>query len=168
VVRVRFHLLEHLRGLDTPIHLPAHLAPYFGREEVPASAIGENYAAIAAEAAERLEQFRDDAGRTALQEALFPELTGEIAAVEERRMTMARGDCTPEQMSAIWNESKALQQRLLEETLHQIARDTQAADIDYWDSRGAVLPWAVALGGREFYDDLIANARIYEEEGDAA
>jgi hypothetical protein len=168
IVRVRFHLLEHMRELDTPVRLPAHLVPYFGREGVVAREVGENYATIAAEASERLEGFRDDAGRTVLQEALFPELTGEIAAVEERRISMARGDCTPEQMSAIWNESKALQQRLLEETLRQIARDTQAADIDYWDSRGAVLPWAVALGGREFYDSLVANARIYEEEGGAA
>ncbi|NQT88157.1 hypothetical protein HQ560_15425 [bacterium] len=163
VVRVRFHLLDRMRALDTPVRLPAHLAPYFGREETSARDIGENYESIASEAALRLEQFRDDAGRQALQATLFPDLTEQIAALEERRITMARGDCTPEQMSAIWNESKALQLRLLDETVRQIARDTQAADIDYWDSRGALLPWAVALGGTDFYNNLVANAEIYEE-----
>jgi len=35
--------------------------------------------------------------------------------------------------------------------------------LDYWDSRGPLLPVSIALGGMEFYDDLIARAEIYEE-----
>jgi len=163
IVRVRFHLLDRMRELDTPVRLPDHLAPYFGREEVPAREIGENYADIAAHAAARLERFRTDEGRAQLQTELFPDLTGQIAELEERRIDMARGDCTPEQMSAIWNESKGLQSELLDQTVRQIARDTQAADIDYWDSRGALLPWAVALGGTDLYNTLVADAEIYEE-----
>jgi hypothetical protein len=60
---------------------------------------------------------------------------------------------------------KAIQVRLLDQALRRIARDWQARDIDYWDSRGALLPWSIALGGREFYGDLIARAEVYEEPG---
>ncbi len=47
--------------------------------------------------------------------------------------------------------------------VRQIARDWQLRRLDYWDSRGALLPWAIALGGKDFYDSLIARAEIYQE-----
>ena len=41
--------------------------------------------------------------------------------------------------------------------------DYQAAHIDFYDSRGAILPWCIALGGESFYNEVIAKARITEE-----
>jgi len=35
--------------------------------------------------------------------------------------------------------------------------------MDYWDSRGAILPWCLALGGEQFYHRVVQGARIYEE-----
>ena len=66
-------------------------------------------------------------------------------------------------MSAIWKESKALQVELLGRALRQIARDWQVRELDCWDSRGALLPWAIALGGKDFYNSLVAQAEIYQE-----
>ena len=66
-------------------------------------------------------------------------------------------------MRELWDKEKALQLDLLDRTLRQIARDWQLRDLDYWDSRGALLPWAVALGGQTFYDSLVAEADIYAE-----
>ena len=60
-------------------------------------------------------------------------------------------------------EIKALQQQLLRATVDQIDRDGQVSQLDYYDSRGALLPWCVGLGGEEFYSRLLASARIYEE-----
>jgi len=163
VVRVRFHLLDRLKSLDTIIRLPDHLAPYFGKSEIPAKELSENYASLAQEAARRLERLRDPSQRRKWQEEHFPELSGEIAQLENRRRELAQADTTPEQMSEIWQHSKALQLELLDQSVRQIARDYQLRDIDYWDSRGALLPWSIALGGKEFYDHLIADAEIYEE-----
>lgn len=163
IVRVRFRFLDRLRELDTPIRLPAHLAECFGKPEVPARELGENWAALAAEAAKSLALLRDDAGRERWRAERFPELTARIAELEARRRDMAKSSCTPEQMSAIWNEVKALQAQLLEASLSRIARDWQVRELDYWDSRGAILPWSIALGGRDFYARLIAEAEVYEE-----
>jgi hypothetical protein len=93
----------------------------------------------------------------------FPELTGRIAELEARRKEMSQGSCTPEQMSGIWKEIKGLQAQLLDRTVRRIARDWQVRDLDYWDSRGALLPWTIALGGRHFHEHLVTNAEIYEE-----
>ena len=163
VVRVRFRLLDRLAELDTLIRLPRHLVPCFGKDEIPARVLAAEHAALARAAAERLEAFRDDGSRAAWQRANLPELTRAIAEIEERRRQLARADTTPEEMSQIWKRSKALQLDLLDQTLRQIARDAQVREIDYWDSRGALLPWCIALGGRAFYDRLVAQAELHEE-----
>jgi hypothetical protein len=41
--------------------------------------------------------------------------------------------------------------------------DYHTAELDYWDSRGAIRPWAIALGGQSFYEDLVENAEVYQE-----
>jgi len=64
ITRVRFRLLDRLEELDTTIRLPEHLRSYFACDEVPARRIARNHTAIAAEAAERLESFRDEETRT--------------------------------------------------------------------------------------------------------
>jgi len=167
VVRVRFNLLDRMRQLDTVIHLPGHLADCFGRSEVTAKELGNNWADIAEQAAKSLAMLRDDASRKQWQAARFPELVGRIAQLEARRREMSHGSCTPEQMSGIWKEIKGLQAQLLDQTVRRIARDWQARELDYWDSRGALLPWSIALGGREFYGRLVADADIYDEHGQA-
>lgn len=163
IIRVRFHLLDRMASLDAIIRLPGHLVPYFGRAEVTAKELAAEHEAIAKAAAQRLEAFQDEKARQAWQRENLPELTQALAANEERRRQLAFADTTPEQMSGIWTETKALQLELLDQTLRQIARDHQARDLGYWDSRGALLPWCIALGGKGFYDHLIANAKLYEE-----
>ncbi len=139
------------------------MASCCGKSEVPARELGENWAALAADAAKSLAMLRDDASRDRWRAERFPDLTARIAEREAERRRMAQSSCTPEQMSDIWNDIKALQAELLDAGLRRLARDYQVRDLDYWDSRGALLPWSIALGGREFYDALIANAEIYEE-----
>lgn len=163
VVRVRFRLLDRMESLDTAIRLPEYLAPSFGKSEVTAKELAEHWAAVASDANARLKRLSAPATRQQCQEDLFPELMQRIGELERQRREMAQGDCTPEQMSAIWKESKEAQVRLLGETIHQIARDWQLRDLDYWDSRGALLPWSIALGGRGFYDHLIASSEVYTE-----
>ena len=37
------------------------------------------------------------------------------------------------------------------------------ARIDYWDSRGAILPWCIGLAGEGLYDAVINDAETYYE-----
>ena len=164
IVRVRFRLLDRMRSLDTVLRLPRHLAACFGRDEIPARELGDAHSELAREAARRLARLRDDASRGPLQSELFPGLVAGIQGIEERRRQMAQSSCTPEQMSDVWRQSKELQRQLLEATLRQIAVDWQVREIGYWDSRGALLPWSIALGGRDFCRRLIAEAEIHEED----
>ena len=172
IVRVRFHLLDRMRDLDTPILLPPHLAQSFGREEISARHLATNYADLAAEANQRLTDLASEEGRRRWQQRRFPEALAEIDALDARRRQLARRDPKSPEIRELWRRTKTLQTGLLEAMVRQIAIDVQARDIDYWDSRGALLPWSIALGGEEFYESLLARAEVYREplipEGDHA
>ena len=163
IIRVRFHLLDRLKSLGATIRLPAHLAPCFGREEIPARELGQTYAELAVEAGRRLEAMKDPSRRERWQQQTFPELVQSIQALDGRRRKLAAADPKSEEIRRLWKERRSLTIELLDRTVRQIARDHQMRDIDYWDSRGALLPWSIALGGESFYHDLISRARIYEE-----
>jgi len=163
IVRVRFRLLDRLRDVETVIRLPEHLRPYFGADEVPARALGENHAAMARQAAGRLESFRDAEFRRRWQRDNCPAVFEEVEQLERQRRQLARSDPKSELIRGLGRRQKNLQVRLFRELFRQIARDAQAAELGYWDSRGALLPWCVALGGAEMYNDVLARAEIRRE-----
>jgi len=166
LVRVRFRLLERLRKIDTIIRLPEVIATYFDRRELPASMLGESYASLAAEAAERLEAFKDESARARWQRDNFPGTVEAIDRLERRRRELARENPKSAEIRELGRRQKELQTELLGKFIEQISRDTQMARIDHWDSRGALLPWCVALGGRDLYNDVIAGAELYREPPD--
>jgi len=163
LTRVRLGLLDRMSGLDAIICLPAHLVPYFGKQEVPASELGRQYRVIAAQAHDRLERFKDAAFRFRWQHENCADLEAKIAPLEARRRQLAQTDPKCEQVRLIWKDVKPLKIQMLDRMIRQIAGDWQARDLDYWDSRGAIMPWCVAMGGEDFYKDVIRNAAIYEE-----
>ncbi len=165
VVRVRFHMLDRMKSLDTPICLPTHLAAALGRGEVPARTLGENWQALAADAQGRLKTLASDEGREQWQRQAFPAELAGMDELDRRRRQLAAADAKSPEIRDVWKQLKALKVRVLEGTLRQAALDTQLADIDYWDSRGAILPWAVAMGGPEFYQEVLAKADIYNDNG---
>lgn len=163
VVRVRFRLLERMQEVDTIIRLPDHLAGYFGKDEMPAKAVGEACLLMAKEAQGRSRAFRDPSARQQWQERNFSGSVRRLAELDLRRRRMIEESAPFAQTRDIWEQIKSLQADLLDKMVRQIVSDYQASELDYWDSRGPLLPVSIALGGMEFYDDLIARAEIYEE-----
>ncbi len=163
LVRVRFHLLDRMRDLDTPVALPDHLADALGRDVVPARVIGESWAELQAQARARLEQFRDAEARSAWQRREYPQKTRRIEELDVRRRRLAETDPKGEDIRRLSKEHKALEIDLLDRTVRRIHHDVQLSEIDYWDSRGALIPWAVALGGEDFYNRLVTEAEVYAE-----
>ena len=83
--------------------------------------------------------------------------------LDRLRRQMAERDPKSPEIRALWPRTRELQVGLLERLVQQIDTDWQVRELDYFDSRGALLPWCVGLGGEEFYSRLLASARIYEE-----
>jgi hypothetical protein len=163
LVRIRFHLLDRLKSLDTVIRLPDHLAACFDAAEVSAKKLGQQWADLARQASARLHQFQMEQGRQGWQKENFPVLVAEVDRLEARRRELAAREPKSPAIREVWKQLKLLRRDLLDATVRRIALDWQVADIDFWDSRGAVWPWCVALGGQDFYNQVIAQAEIYRE-----
>ena len=163
VIRVRLFLLDRLRELDTPMVVPPYLRPYLGRSEVPARQFGEAWRDLVAQATARLEGFKDEAFRRRWQEQTFADTVAEIDALDARRRELAKADPKGQALRGVWDEIKLRRLKMLKGLLRQIAGDWQVRDLEYWDSRGAILPWCVALGGDEFYRSVLARAEVRAE-----
>jgi len=163
LVRVRFRLLDRLRELDTPIRPPQHVAEALGREELPARKLGECWQELAREAADRLEAFREDDARRAWQRQALPEAFEELDALDARRRKLAREDPKGQEIRRASRRAKEIEREVLAATVRRVDHDTHLAALDMYDSRGALWPWCVALGGEAFYRRVVGGAEIYEE-----
>jgi len=163
VVRVRFRLLDRMATLKTVVRLPAHLAEAFGKDEIPASELAGNWRSVQREARQRLAAMTDAEARRRFQQGSFPALSAGIDELNLRRRTLAGEDPKSSEIRELSKRVKALQVEILDRTFRQIARDWQVAHVETYDSRGALLPWSIALGGEEFYNELIQAADVFEE-----
>lgn len=163
ILRVRFHLLDRLRDIDTPIRLPAHLAAYFGAADIPARQLGEEYDTIITRSRKRLEQFTTEAGREAWLQKHHARKLEQIDALEQEKRDLAQENPKDPHVRELWKQIKALQNDLLSGVLHRVTEDVQCSQLEYWDSRGAILPWCIALDGESFYNSILHDATITEE-----
>jgi hypothetical protein len=161
--RVRLGLLDRMADLLTPIRLPPHLHSTFGAAELPACRFAETWLDLSRQAAERLDHLKPPDGRLRWRRDRFPRQAASLDQLDGRRRQLAAENPKPPEIRRLWKEVKGLQQELLAKTLEQIAVDWQLAQIDYWDSRGAIWPWCLALGGEEFYRRVLSQAEMYDE-----
>ncbi len=163
IVRIRFRLLDRMAGLDTRIRLPRHLARAMGAEQTTADELSAAWHELAEQAQQRLEAFRDESKRRQWHQEQFPELLKELDALDGRRRKLAQTDPKCPEIREASKRSKELETQLLDRTLGRIADDWQLAALDTWDSRGAIMPICIALGGPDFYRRVLAEADVYDE-----
>lgn len=163
IMRVRLRLLDRLRYVDTPIQLPAHLSSAFSNDVIAARELGERWEQIRGDSAWNLSQLSSEADRRVWRKKNFPQLTAKLDSLDDQRRALARSNAPAEQMRNVWKQMKPILEELTRKTIERIDRDWQLANMDYWDSRGAILPWCLALGGEQFYHRVVQGARIYEE-----
>ena len=167
LLRVRFHLLDRMAAVQTPVTLTDHLANAFGVHELPASEFARQWPSVADDAAGRLKRFATDEGRRQWQRQACADTVDDLAQLDARRRDLAEADPKSPDLRDLSHRVRELETGLLARTLDQIAVDYQVANVDFWDSRGAIWPWCVALGGQAFYDEVVANADVYEESPEA-
>ncbi len=167
VLRVRFRFLQRIKEIAVPVRVPDYLAEAFGSAVVPARRLAEEYRDIMNRANGRLERFAEERYRQRWLQQQFPERFKKIQSLEKDKRHVAQRDASDPRAREIWLKIRAIRTELLERLLHRVVNDFQLSHLDFWDSRGALCPWAVALGGEKFYRKIIAEADIYEESDSA-
>lgn len=163
VCRVRLHLLDRLADVDTAIALPDYLAAEIGRDVVPARDLAADYADIQQAAADRLERFKDDTAREAWLSEYYADEQADIQRLEDTKRQIAQENPKDPRVRELWKEERAIRDRLTSEVLRRVHRDIQLSQLDFYDSRGAILPWCIALGGEGLYNDVVQHAELYDE-----
>ncbi len=165
VYRVRFNFLHALAGIDTVISLPEWLQNAFSARELTAGKFAEELPAVMRHHELRLQQLSTASGR---QEFLGDHdglRARTIAALEKRQKELARHAETRAEASVLWDQVKRLKQQQLQYLVESVMQSLHVANLSYWDSRGALLPWCIALGGERFYRQLLAQAEFYPDSG---
>ncbi len=163
VYRVKFNFIAAFANCPTLIRLPRHLSGAFSARELPAADFAREVPGAMARAKVELARLKTKEGREALQQDLCPDLHRRRAALDASRLEIARDPARRAETADLWNQIKELDRQLLEALVDRIVRNLHVLDLDYWNSRGALMPWCVALGGRELYQRLIEEAEIYSE-----
>lgn len=163
IVRVRFGFLDALAEIDPPLRLPEHLENFFDAPEIPAAELGRNWRDLVRQATDRLERLTDDDARESWQREHFAEHFATIDRLQAEKQQAAQTDPKDPKVRELWGRIKDRQAEILHGTLQRCVADWQTSQLETWDSRGALLPWCVGLGGKDFYKQLLANARCTEE-----
>ena len=84
--------------------------------------------------------------------------------LDSKRRLVASDPETRHQAKEIWNRIKDIEKLLLSELVESVVQKMHVLGLEYYNSRGGVMPWNIAVGGRELYSRIIKNAEIYSEQ----
>lgn len=160
IKRVKFNFLDQLKHSKVLIRLPAYLQEFLP-ESMQADLLARKLPQLIAECRQTLKQLRSD--RETVFAGWYPELSAEIEELKARKNQYGRDPEKRHLCQALWHEIKTAEQRFHHSCYQRLIHTVHTTEIGYWDSRGALLPWSIALGGETFYNHLINSARIYTE-----
>ncbi len=163
VLRVRFRFFEHWRGLATRVRLPPYLADSLGLEEGSADSVAAAISAGIAAARRDLETLRQPAGREAFWRARAGALAAERDGLEAERRRLAADPQRRAEAGLLWQRIKDIDRRQAEEQAEWVLSRLRILDVEYYDSRGALLPWCLALGGEGLCERLLEQADVTPE-----
>ena len=161
VLRVRFRFLERWREVPTVVRLPEDLAGYFGVSEVPARQLAPLLLNAMKEADAMLRQLADPSCRENLLAQKFQAELTELRRLQENKRVAAEQGSSD--YRSILAAIKHADQKLAQAQVAWITTLVRLRDLTFFDSRGALLPWSLALGGQSFYQKVLAQAEITEE-----
>ena len=162
IKRVKLNFIHNWHGLDTTIKLPKYLQRTFG-QQITADEFSRIFEEKMEAASAELTMCLDKASRKTWSEQQFPALFQKITELEELRKNYGQDPEKRHLCHQLWSELKPLQKQLNKQIFEQIIENNHICNLDYWNSRGALLPWSVALGGEDFYQNLVQQAEIYHE-----
>jgi hypothetical protein len=163
VLRVRFRFLDSWRGCRALLRPPAHLQQALGLAEAPAAQVAEALEAAMAAARRTLDGLRDAGRRDALFRGRFAAWYGERDALDAARREHAADPQRRAEASALWQRIKDIERRLAAAQAEWVLQLLRLLDVAYYDSRGALVPWCIALEGEPLYRRLLAQAEIAPE-----
>ncbi|WP_127531624.1 hypothetical protein [Paenibacillus kobensis] len=172
VIMVDFDVYGAMEQADFLFRLPPFLQKEFGCEIIHARDFPRLARAKSAEAKRVLERCLIGADeRTQVYIEKFPTLAGTMDELEEKRKKIgkelsgtSRGTEAYHQLMerflSVKVEHKRKQKEFITEKSKFLFQQWHVSGIDYWNHRGSIELWATALGGEEFYQQIIEKSSL--------
>ncbi|NOY81485.1 MAG: hypothetical protein GXP31_10835 [Kiritimatiellaeota bacterium] len=167
VHRVCLDFIRRLQHSRVRIVLPPYLATVMRCREIGAADLAAALPEAVNRSKQLLESLRDADMREAFLDATFPDDRKRIAELDQHRRRLARDPARRRDAGKLWDEIREIKKRVLERFVELVVCHMHTRAAGYWNSRGAILPWSIALGGEQFYEHLLRNARIVVDHGHA-
>lgn len=169
VLRVRFRFLERLKSLNNVIRPPAYLRDLLGTQETyKAMDLAECILDRQAEAENTLEKLSTKEGREELFGKHYAVELNTLRELDSRRRQLSVSESGRMESALIWDRMKEEERMLLGRQLDWVLGLIRLRDLIFFDSRGAIKPWSLSLGGEELYGEVLNRAEIYKEDCDDA
>ncbi len=162
IYRVKMNLLDGFAESEMMLQLPDYLHWYFGAK-MSAKEFANSYQAAIAESEILLGSLQNEKLRQELFTSWTVDLSNQISDLELLKRECGQDPERRHRCSQIWTDIKILQQKKEQLCYGRIVDIYQTRGLDYWNSRGAILPISIALGGDEFYQTILENSEIYED-----
>jgi len=163
VWRAKLNFPAAMCHCHTAVRVPAYLDRALGAPEFPAGELAERLQNAMQQAEGTLDLLRTKKGREAFLARVKPELTAQVDTLEQRRRGLARDPETRDRASAVWDELKVLRRELQTALVEGALEALHVRRLDYYNSRGAILPWTIAAGGEGLYSTVVTRAELYAE-----
>lgn len=160
IKRVRFNFLESLEKSQVLIKLPEYLNHFFPKT-IKAGEFAKQLPGIVKMCRNTLNDLKDNPKN--VFQSWLPERFQKIAHLKDLKNQYGRDPEKRHLCSGIWKEVKELEREFYETCYQRLIDTVHTSEIEYWNSRGALLPWSIALGGEGFYNELISGAEIFSE-----
>lgn len=161
VLRVKLGFLDRLAHSGETLTLPEWMQRRTGHSEMTAKKFAEYWRDGQRQAREELEKASHEQGRNTLENILFPNLSKLIEELENKRRQMAQNPETRHRASELWEQIKPLETERMQQFCLRMMDNIHMTNLEYWNSRGATLPWAIAAGGQKWYEtEVLAKSEI--------
>ncbi len=165
VHRLKMNFLARLKELEgTVFRPPSYIQNRLGEKQIDLAEFASMLPEIKKQAERELQETQDPEKRKKWSQRLYPELNNQLQAMEDKRRLLAANPETRAQASELWELIKTLKTRKLKSEVQRLIDNTHISRIDYWNSRGAIMPWSIAAGGKDFYRQVLEKAEITKEQ----
>lgn len=160
IKRLRFNFLKSMEKSSTLINLPEYLHRFFPKV-IKADKFAKQLPEVIKSCKKTLKDLENDPER--IFQSWYPELFQQISLLKSLKNQYGRNPEKRHLCGEIWKEVKELEKEFHQNCYQHLIDSIHTSEIGYWDSRGALLPWSIALGGAPFYNELISNAEVFSE-----
>jgi len=163
IYRIKFNTYNHWQNYQTTINLPQYLHETFNCKQIQTKQFKKQWTNICTQIKNTLQKMQNEKQRETILSQKYPKLYAQRKKLNQQRQIFAKNPQTRPQAKILWDKIKPLDEQILKQQYQWLVNMQQTLNLEYYNSRGAIMPWSIAIGGKQLYQQILQQAEIYQE-----